>query len=79
MGLVGRYDHPEFRAAMDRIIAVADAAGVPWGTVPIGRDYTRELLHRGCRLLELGSDIGTIRLGLEAGRVAMADLLREAR
>ena len=76
LGLVGRYDHPEFRAAIDRIIGVADAAGIPWGTVPIGRDYTRELLNRGCRLLEVGSDIGTIRLGLEAASVNLADLLR---
>jgi 4-hydroxy-2-oxoheptanedioate aldolase len=75
LGMVGQYDHPEFRAAMDRIIAVADSAGVPWGTVPIGRDYTRELLHRGCRLLEVGSDIGAIRLGLEAFQANMAALL----
>lgn len=75
LGIVGQYDHPQFRAAMDRIIAVADAARLPWGTVPIGRDYTRELLRRGCRLLEVGSDIGTIRLGLEAARANLADLM----
>ena len=76
LGIVGQYDHPQFRAAMDRIIAVADAAVLPWGTVPIGRDYTRELLGRGCRLLEVGSDIGTVRLGLEAARANLADLLQ---
>jgi 4-hydroxy-2-oxoheptanedioate aldolase len=76
LGIVGRYDHPQFRAAMDRIIAAADSARVAWGTVPIGRDYTRELLGRGCRMLELGSDIGTIWRGLEAFRVDTADLLQ---
>lgn len=76
LGIVGQYDHPTFRAAMDRIISVADAAKMPWGTVPIGLDYTRELLRRGCRMLELGSDIGTIRLGLEASRANAAALLQ---
>jgi 4-hydroxy-2-oxoheptanedioate aldolase len=76
LGIVGQYDHPQFRAAVDRIIAAATSAGVAWGTVPIGPDYTRELLRRGCRMLELGSDIGTIWRGLEAFRVNMADLLQ---
>jgi 4-hydroxy-2-oxoheptanedioate aldolase len=75
LGIVGQYDNPTFRSAMDRIITAADDAGVPWGTVPIGRDYTRELIQRGCRMLETASDIGTVRLGLEAARVKAADLL----
>ena len=75
LGLVGQYAHPEFLAAMDRIITAAASAGLPWGTVPIGRDYTRELVGRGCRMLELGSDIGTIWRGLESNRVQTTDLL----
>ncbi|HWE39003.1 MAG TPA: aldolase/citrate lyase family protein [Isosphaeraceae bacterium] len=75
LGIVGQYDHPKLRAAIDRIIAAADAAGVAWGIVPIGREYTRELVRRGCRMLELGSDIGTIWRGLEAFRDGMAELL----
>jgi 2-dehydro-3-deoxyglucarate aldolase/4-hydroxy-2-oxoheptanedioate aldolase len=75
MGIVGQYDRPDFRAAMDRIIAAADAAKVPFGTVPIGREYTRELLRRGCLLLETGNDIGTIWRGFESYRSFAADLL----
>jgi hypothetical protein len=59
---------------MDRGIAAA-ASGVPWGTVTIGQVYTRELLQRGCMMLEAGSDVGTIWRGLEASRAEMADLL----
>lgn len=76
MGIVGQYDHPQFRSAMDRIIAAADAAGVAWGTILIGRDYTRELIARGCRMLEAGSDIGTIWRGLEAFRSSFEDLVK---
>ena len=34
LGIVGQYDHPNFRAAMDRIIAVAGAEGLPWAPCP---------------------------------------------
>lgn len=74
LGLVGQYEHPTFRAAIDRIVAAADAAGVAWGIVPIGPSYTRELVARGCRMLEVGSDIGAIWRGLEVFHAGMADL-----
>lgn len=75
LGITGQFTNPRLRAAIDRIADVADAAGVAWGCVALGEDYTRTMVARGCRLLETGSDIGTVRLGLEAFNVNMIKYL----
>ena len=77
LGILGQFEHPRLREAIERIAASCDAAGVAWGCLPLGLDYTRAMIRRGCRLLELGSDIGTIRLGLQASATFAQDLLCE--
>ncbi len=77
LGIAGQFDNPKLLSAMDHVADVCDAAGIAWGTVPIGLERTRALIRRGCRMLEVGSDLGTIRLGLQASRAFTDDLLRE--
>ena len=76
LGITGQFDHPRLRSAMDHIADVCDAAGVAWGTVPLGRDHTRAMIRRGCRMLEMGSDIGSVRLGLQTSRAIAEDLMQ---
>jgi 4-hydroxy-2-oxoheptanedioate aldolase len=56
LGLQGRFDHPDFIAALERIERAADAAGIPRGAVALNGAQAAAAFARGCRLIA-GFDI----------------------
>jgi 4-hydroxy-2-oxoheptanedioate aldolase len=56
MGLMGQFDHPDFRAAVDRVMAAARAANIPVGQVALDEAQARARRDEGCRVL-VGFDI----------------------
>ena len=51
LGVSGRFDHPDFVAAVARIEASAKAAGIPLGGNALARDQADALLARGYRMV----------------------------
>jgi 4-hydroxy-2-oxoheptanedioate aldolase len=66
--------HPDVLAAMDRIVAAADKAGVFVGTVSSGADHAKDLVRRGVSFVSLGADVGYIRAGIAADAATLKDL-----
>ena len=63
--------------AIDHIADVCAAAGVAWGTVALSLEATRRMVKRGCQMLELASDVGSVRRGIEASRALHADFFKD--
>jgi 2-keto-3-deoxy-L-rhamnonate aldolase RhmA len=61
MGHLGEQDHPKVRAAIDRIVAAAKAAGKLLGTVPTKERDARTLFAAGFDLVISGSDVALLR------------------
>jgi 4-hydroxy-2-oxoheptanedioate aldolase len=56
MGLMGQFDHPDFRAAVERVMAAARAANLPVGQVALDEAQAKARREEGCRVL-VGFDI----------------------
>jgi 4-hydroxy-2-oxoheptanedioate aldolase len=66
--------HPDVLAAMDKIVAAAQKAGVFVGTVSSGADHAKDLLRRGVTFVSLGADVGYIRAGIGSDAAVLKDL-----
>ena len=51
MGLMGQFDHPEFKAAVARVEDAANAAGIPLGNAALNAEQAAAMYGRGYRLL----------------------------
>ena len=56
MGLPGQFDHPDFVAAVSRIEAAANAAGIPLGGVGLAEAQAKAQFDRGYRMI-VGFDV----------------------
>jgi 4-hydroxy-2-oxoheptanedioate aldolase len=65
---------PEVLAAMDRIVAAAEAAGVFVGTVSSSGDHAKDLVQRGVKFVSLGADVGYIRAGIAKDAAVVQEL-----
>jgi 4-hydroxy-2-oxoheptanedioate aldolase len=65
---------PEVSAAMDRIVAAAEAAGVFVGTVSSSAAHAKDLVGRGVKFVSLGADVGYIRAGIATDAAALKEL-----
>lgn len=77
LGITGQVDHPKLVGAIDHIADVCAAAGVAWGTVALSPEATRRMVKRGCQMLELASDVGSVRRGIEASKALHADFFKD--
>jgi 2-keto-3-deoxy-L-rhamnonate aldolase RhmA len=66
MGLLGQLQHPDVMAAMERVVGVAQAAGIP-AAMPLPSDATADDVlywyERGCRFIIGGLDQGYLAQG----------------
>ena len=71
MGIAAQFDHPDFLAALDRVVAACEAAGkVPGimaGTVEAGRQW----LDRGFRAIAYSGDLWIYKQALAEGIAAL--------
>jgi 4-hydroxy-2-oxoheptanedioate aldolase len=66
MGLVGKSDHPDLWAAIERTAKAAHQAGIHWAILPPNPTYARRCLDLGCKMLSLGLDMWTIQRGIRS-------------
>lgn len=67
LGREGRMDQtdPEVVKAIDRILAVAKAAGLKAGIYCVAPDYSKAMIRKGFDLVTVGSDTGLLGAGTE--------------
>jgi len=51
LGIPGQFDHPDFQAALAKVEAAANAAGVPLGTVALSQPQAEAVFARGYRVI----------------------------
>jgi 2-dehydro-3-deoxyglucarate aldolase/4-hydroxy-2-oxoheptanedioate aldolase len=64
MGIPGRFDHPDYLAAVDRIAAAATAHGKTAGFMASSPDEAAMMIERGYRILAYGGDLWLYRAAL---------------
>lgn len=65
-GVLGQFDDPQVWGAIDRVAAATKAHGKAWGIVPAGPAYADRCVEKGCRMMNVGSDVAAMRLGVQA-------------
>jgi 4-hydroxy-2-oxoheptanedioate aldolase len=60
MGLLGQQEHPEVRAAVERCLAAAVAAGKPAGVNAFVEATARHYLDQGARFVLVGADVAIL-------------------
>jgi 2-keto-3-deoxy-L-rhamnonate aldolase RhmA len=71
MGIYRRFDDPRFRAAIERVVAAADAAGKAAGIFLASTADAQHAIDDGFRMIAVGSDGGWM---LQAARAAVSEL-----
>jgi 2-keto-3-deoxy-L-rhamnonate aldolase RhmA len=75
MGIFREFDHPEFRSAIERVVAAASAAGKAAGIFLTSVDQVPGALADGFRMIALGSDGGFM---MQAAAAAVAAFSRSS-
>ena len=72
MGIPGQFDHPDYLAAVDGIVAAARRHGKPAGFLALDDDWARRYHAKGFRVMAYGLDSqllqGALRRGIETLR-----------
>lgn len=71
MGITGQFDHPDFDAAVRKLVAAADRNGKACGFLATSVDMARAWRKRGFRCLSYGSDSGLLQTALSEGITAL--------
>jgi 4-hydroxy-2-oxoheptanedioate aldolase len=66
MGVLGQQEHPEVRAAVERCLAAAKAAGKPAGVNAFNPATARSYLAAGAAFVLVGADVSVLARGSEA-------------
>ncbi len=75
LGLAGKYDHPRYLAAVDRVAAACRDQNKVLGYLALDVDDGKAMLGRGARMLAYGGDIWLYQRALREG---VSALLKEA-
>jgi 2-keto-3-deoxy-L-rhamnonate aldolase RhmA len=74
MGITAQFQHPDFWAAVDRLVAAAEAHGKALGAADGDLAYLAKLRAKGFKVLGYGTDIAVLRNGLAEGRARLSAL-----
>ena len=74
MGIPGAFGHPDYVAAVARIVAACDAHGKAAGTIAMDDDWARDYVAKGFRMMAYGVDQLMLQNALRHG----LDLMRSA-
>lgn len=74
MGIPGEFEHPEYLAGVDRIVAACKARGKAAAFIATDDDWAREYVAKGFRLMAYGLDQMMLQRALAAG----LDIMRNA-
>jgi len=67
MGIPGQFDHPDYLAAVDRIVAAARRHGKPAGFLALDDDWARRYHAKGFRVMAYGLDSQLLQSALRRG------------
>jgi 2-keto-3-deoxy-L-rhamnonate aldolase RhmA len=73
MGITGQFDHPDFLAAVDRLIAACHRHGKAAGFLPHTPDMARVWIAKGFRCLCYATDVALLQNSLSDGIAALRD------
>jgi 2-dehydro-3-deoxyglucarate aldolase/4-hydroxy-2-oxoheptanedioate aldolase len=73
MGIPGRFDHPDYVAAVERIVGACNAANKPAGFLATDERSARDAVDRGFRMLAYGIDHLMLQDALRAGLGILRD------
>jgi 2-keto-3-deoxy-L-rhamnonate aldolase RhmA len=69
MGLLGQVDHPDVQGAINRVVSVGTAAGMPLGLFVANPSAAPAAIERGFSMIALGTDSGYL---LSAAQAALS-------
>ena len=73
LGIPGESSHPDFLAALDRVVAACNAHGPAAGTLATTVDGARAMIDRGYRFIMYGLDILLYQAALQEGLAAVRE------
>jgi 2-keto-3-deoxy-L-rhamnonate aldolase RhmA len=73
MGIPAQFEHPRFLEAMDALVASCRRHGVAPGFLPTTPEAAVHWIHKGFRVLSVGSDIGVFLNGIRTFRQSVLD------
>jgi 2-dehydro-3-deoxyglucarate aldolase/4-hydroxy-2-oxoheptanedioate aldolase len=71
MGIPGQFDHPDYLAAVERVLAACRANNKAAGMMPTTVELARDLLAQGFRILAYSGDIWIYQQALKEGLAAI--------
>jgi 2-keto-3-deoxy-L-rhamnonate aldolase RhmA len=71
MGIPGQFDHPDFLAAVERVLAACREHGKAAGMMPTTVEGARALLAQGFRILAYGGDLWIYQQAMKEGLAAI--------
>ena len=74
MGIPGQFEHPEYLAAVDRVVAAARRHGKPAGFMAMDDDWARQYYAKGFRVFAYGLDMQVFQKALGNGFTALRSL-----
>jgi 2-keto-3-deoxy-L-rhamnonate aldolase RhmA len=72
MGIPAQFDHPEFLAALDRVVAAARANGKTAAAMATGVEDGKRWIERGFRMIAYSGDLWVYQQGLAAALSALS-------
>ncbi len=76
LGIPGQFDHPDYLAALDRVVEAADRAGKTAGFMATSVEEGSMLLERGFRILAYWADVGIYQSALRQGIASLRGQVR---
>jgi len=71
MGIPGQFEHPDYLAAVERVLAACHANGKAAGMMPTTVELARDLLAQGFRIVAYSGDIWIYQQALREGLAAI--------
>ncbi len=71
MGIPGQFDHPDYLAAVERVLAACRSHNKAAGMMPMTVELARDLLAQGFRILAYSGDLWLYQQALRAGLAAI--------
>ncbi|MGZ0170958.1 MAG: HpcH/HpaI aldolase family protein [Planctomycetales bacterium] len=75
IGIPGQFDHPDFLAAMDQVVAACNAHGKIGGLMPTTLDFGEVCVQKGFRMLAWSGDVWIYQAGLTAGMNSLREFV----
>jgi len=73
MGITGQFDHPDFLAAVDRLLGACERNGKAAGFLPHTPELARSWAAKGFRCLGYGTDVALLQTSLSAGIASLRE------